>query len=39
MYIIYRVYKKGDNYYNNEIIAQDVIEVKEKEDLQLNLFE
>lgn len=34
MYIIYRVYKKGENYYNNEIIAQDVIEVKEKDDFK-----
>ena len=34
MYIIYRVYKKSENHYDNEIITQDVMEVKEKDDFK-----
>ena len=34
MFIIYRVYKKSENHYDNEIITQDVMEVKEKDDFK-----
>lgn len=34
MYIIYRIIKKQSSYYNNIIIAQDVMEVDKKEDFK-----